>query len=313
MRVAVIGLGRMGWHIAGHLAAAEDRHEVAAFDISSEATSSWAAEHAGDAVASVAEAVDQANVIVSSLPADREMRIVVDEALAHIGEGTIWLDHSTISAAGARRFADELGSRDAHFLDAPVSGGVDGARNGSLTVMVGGDHDAFVRAEPVMAAYAGRVTHMGLSGAGQITKMTNQICVLGVAQALAEGLDFAINAGLDPERAVQVMTQGSSTSWEMENRAAQMIAGDYDFGFSTALMRKDVGLVLDEASDMNVSLPVTALVAQFLADVHALGGADWDWCSLMERQRRRSRPGAGPATHEPTIHQIQTGVSRPIE
>ena len=160
--------------------------------------------------------------------------------------------------------------------------------------MVGGDEDACVRVEPTMAAYAGRVTHMGPSGAGQITKMTNQICVVGVAQALAEGLDFAINAGLDPEKVVRVMTQGSSTSWEMENRAAQMIAGEYDFGFSTTLMRKDVGLVLDEASAMNVSLPVTALVAQFLADVHALGGADWDWCSLMERQRRLSAPADVP-------------------
>ena len=288
MRVAVIGLGRMGWPIAGHLAGGEHGHEVKVFDISAEATAAWAGDHAGKAVASVADAVSGADVIVSSLPADKEMRVVVDEALAHVGEGAIWIDHSTISASGARQFADELADRRAHFLDAPVSGGVDGARNGSLTVMIGGDEDAFARIESLMAAYAGRVTHMGPSGAGQITKMTNQICVVGVAQALAEGLDFAINAGLDPERVVHVMTQGSSTSWEMENRAAQMIAGEYDFGFSTTLMRKDVGLVLDEASAMNVSLPVTAMVAQFLADVHALGGADWDWCSLMERQRRLS-------------------------
>jgi len=278
----------MGWPIAGHLAGGEHGNEVKVFDISAEATAAWAGDHAGIAVASVADAVSGADVIVSSLPADKEMRVVVDEALAHVGEGAIWIDHSTISASGARQFADELANRRAHFLDAPVSGGVDGARNGSLTVMVGGDEDAFARIESSMDAYAGRVTHMGPSGAGQITKMTNQICVVGVAQALAEGLDFAINAGLDPERVVHVMTQGSSTSWEMENRAAQMIAGEYDFGFSTTLMRKDVGLVLDEASAMNVSLPVTAMVAQFLADVHALGGADWDWCSLMERQRRLS-------------------------
>jgi len=278
----------MGWPIAGHLAGGEHGHEIKVFDISAEATAAWAGDHAGKAVASVADAVSGADVIVSSLPADKEMRVVVDEALAHVGEGAIWIDHSTISASGARQFADELANRRAHFLDAPVSGGVDGARNGSLTVMIGGDEDAFARIESLMAAYAGRVTHMGPSGAGQITKMTNQICVVGVAQALAEGLDFAINAGLDPERVVHVMTQGSSTSWEMENRAAQMIAGEYDFGFSTTLMRKDVGLVLDEASAMNVSLPVTAMVAQFLADVHALGGADWDWCSLMERQRRLS-------------------------
>ena len=301
MRVAVIGLGRMGWPIAGHLASPEHGHEVKVFDIAATASAAWADEHAGDAAESVADAVGHADVIISSLPADKQMQVVVEEALPHIADGAIWLDHSTISAAGARRFADELSGRGAHFLDAPVSGGVDGARNGSLTVMVGGDEDSFVRAEPTMAAYAGRVTHMGPSGAGQITKMTNQICVVGVAQALAEGLDFAINAGLDPDKVVHVMTQGSSTSWEMENRAAQMIAGEYDFGFSTTLMRKDVGLVLDEASAMNVSLPVTALVAQFLADVHALGGADWDWCSLMERQRRLSSPADAPRSGDAAV------------
>lgn len=288
MRVSVLGLGRMGWPIAGHLANADHDHDVRVFDINTDATQSWAAEQRGQAASSVAEAVEQAEIIVSSLPADAHVQTVVDEAFDHISDGAIWLDHSTISAEGARNFAERLATRAAHFLDAPVSGGVDGARNGSLTVMIGGDTDAFARAEPIMDAYAGRVTHMGPSGAGQITKMTNQICVAGIAQALAEGLEFAIQAGLDPEKVVHVMKQGSSTSWEMENRAAQMIAGEYDFGFSTTLMRKDIGLVLDEASAMRVSLPVTAMVAQFLSDVDALGGADWDWCGLMERQRRLS-------------------------
>ena len=208
------------------------------------------------------------------------------EAEAAITEGVVWIDHSTISADGARRHCDALLARGADFLDAPVSGGVDGARNGSLTVMVGGRRAAFERVEATMAAYAGRATLMGASGAGQITKMTNQICVVGTCQALAEALDFAMRAGLDAHDVVTAMLQGSSTSWQMENRASQMIEGEFDFGFSTTLMRKDIGLVLDEAEAMSVSLPVTALVGQFLSDVDALGGADLDWSSLMMRQRR---------------------------
>jgi len=286
MKVAVLGLGRMGAPIAGHLAKAD--HDLHVFDIDATATQRWVDEHDGRAEASIADAVDGAEVIVTSLPADAHILAVVDEAIEHVAPDAIWLDHSTISADGARSLAERLATRGAHFLDAPVSGGVGGAQDGTLTVMIGGDTEAFSRAEPLMHAYAGRVTHMGPSGAGQITKMTNQICVAGIAQSLAEGLEFAIQAGLDPEKVVHVMKQGSSTSWEMENRAAQMIAGEYDFGFSTALMRKDIGLVLDEARSMNVSLPVTAMVAQFLSDVDALGGADWDWCSLMERQRRLS-------------------------
>jgi 3-hydroxyisobutyrate dehydrogenase len=166
-----------------------------------------------------------------------------------------------------------------------VSGGVDGARNGTLTVMAGGDQVAFDRAEKIMGAYAARITLMGSSGAGQITKMTNQICVVGLCQALAEGLDFAESAGLDVSKVIHVMLQGSSASWQMANRAEKMLAGEYNYGFSTTLMRKDVGLVLDEAKSMNVPLPVTEMVGQMLAEVSQMGGDAWDWCSLMERQR----------------------------
>ena len=153
--------------------------------------------------------------------------------------------------------------------------------------MVGGDDDAFAAAEPVVVAYSARIVLMGPSGAGQITKMTNQICVVGLCQALAEGLDFAETAGLDVKRVIHVMLQGSSASWQMANRAEKMLDGQYDYGFSTTLMRKDIGLVLDEATAMNVPLPVTSMVGQMLAEVTAMGGAQWDWCSLMERQRRR--------------------------
>ena len=177
--------------------------------------------------------------------------------------------------------------RDLHFIDAPVSGGVDGARNGTLTVMVGGDEAAFELARPIVEAYSKRYELMGTSGAGQITKMTNQICVVGLCQALAEGLDFAETAGLDVRKVIHVMLQGSSASWQMANRAERMLDGEYDYGFSTTLMRKDIGLVLDEAAAMNTPLPVTSMVGQFLAEVTAMGGSSWDWCSLMERQRRR--------------------------
>jgi 3-hydroxyisobutyrate dehydrogenase len=286
MKIAFLGLGRMGWHIASHLANDELGHELVVFDVVDAAVQGWTAEHRGSAAASVADAVDRAEIIISSLPSDKEVSAVVDEAVGSVASGSVWIDHSTISADGARQYCDALRARGVEFLDAPVSGGVDGARNGSLTVMIGGDTAAFERMEPTMAAYAGRATLMGASGAGQITKMTNQICVVGVCQALAEGLDFAMRAGLDAHEVVTAMLQGSSTSWQMQNRATQMIDGEFDFGFSTTLMRKDIGLVLDEAKAMNISLPVTALVGQFLSDVDALGGADLDWCSLMMRQRQ---------------------------
>jgi 3-hydroxyisobutyrate dehydrogenase len=225
--------------------------------------------------------------VVTSLPADPQLRAVAAAVVPVLAQGAVWIDHSTTSAQVSREVAAVVAAGGAQFLDAPVSGGVDGARNGTLTVMVGGDDAAFATAEPVVAAYGARIVLMGPSGAGQITKMTNQICVVGLCQALAEGLDFAETAGLDVNRVIHVMLQGSSASWQMANRAERMLAGEYDYGFSTTLMRKDVGLVLDEAEAMNVPLPVTSLVGQMLAEVTAMGGAQWDWCSLMERQRRR--------------------------
>jgi 3-hydroxyisobutyrate dehydrogenase len=298
MKIAFLGLGRMGWHIAAHLANEELGHELVVFDVVDAAVQGWTADHRGSAAASVAEAVAGAEIIISSLPSDTEVSAVVAEAIGSVASGAVWIDHSTISADGARRYCEALRAKGAEFLDAPVSGGVDGARSGSLTVMAGGDAEAFARMEPTMEVYAGRATLMGPSGAGQITKMTNQICVVGVCQALAEGLDFAMRAGLDANDVVTAMLQGSSTSWQMQNRATQMIEGEFDFGFSTTLMRKDIGLVLDEARAMNVSLPVTALVGQFLSDVDALGGADLDWCSLMMRQRQFAPDPAGQTGEE---------------
>ena len=294
MRIAVLGLGRMGWHMAAHLSSHADAHELVVFDVVDGLAGRWVDENGGEVADSVASAVTGAEFVITSLPADRELETVADDLVPAIAAGAVWVDHSTTSARLARAVGASVTAAGAHFLDAPVSGGVDGARKGVLTVMVGGDEGAFARAEPVVGSYAARMRLMGGPGAGQLTKMTNQICVVGLCQALAEGLDFASRAGLDVQNVVEAMLQGSSTSWQMENRAELMLAGDYDFGFSTTLMRKDVGLVLEEASSMNVSLPVTALVGQFLADVDSLGGAGWDWCSLMERQRRFA-PASPPA------------------
>jgi 3-hydroxyisobutyrate dehydrogenase len=283
--VAVIGIGRMGWHMAAHLAKAG--HDVTVCDAVPGLADQWVAEHGGAAAADPATAAAGRDLVVTSLPADPQLRAVAAAIVPVLVPGAVWIDHSTTSAQASREVAVEVAAVGAQFLDAPVSGGVDGARNGTLTVMVGGDDAAFVTAEPVVAAYGARIVLMGPSGAGQITKMTNQICVVGLCQALAEGLDFAETAGLDVNRVIHVMLQGSSASWQMANRAERMLAGEYDYGFSTTLMRKDVGLVLDEAEAMNVPLPVTSLVGQMLAEVTAMGGAQWDWCSLMERQRRR--------------------------
>jgi 3-hydroxyisobutyrate dehydrogenase len=283
--VAVVGIGRMGWHIAAHLVSAG--HDVVVCDAAPGVAERWAAEHAGAAATDAAAAAAGRDIVISSLPADPQLLAVAADIVPLLGQGAVWVDHSTTSAAAARQVAEAVAAVGASFLDAPVSGGVDGARNGTLTVMAGGDDAAFEAVEALMGAYAARITLMGPSGAGQITKMTNQICVVGLCQALAEGLDFAETAGLDVEKVIHVMLQGSSASWQMANRAERMLAGEYDYGFSTTLMRKDIGLVLDEASSMDVPLPVTSMVGQMLAEVTAMGGAGWDWCSLMERQRRR--------------------------
>ena len=278
--------------MAAHLSRSNE-HEIVVYDINSESGKRWAVEHEGVVAESITSATTGSDFIVTSLPADRELFAVAEEVIPAIAKNAVWIDHSTTSAQAAREVGVRLESVGAYFLDAPVSGGVVGAENGTISVMTGGDSEAFARAEPIIDLYSGQVRLMGELGAGQLTKMTNQICVVGLCQALAEGLDFASRAGLDVENVIQAMLQGSSTSWQMENRADKMLAGEYDYGFSTILMRKDVGLVLEEASAMNISLPVTALVSQFLADVESMGGANWDWCSLMERQR-----GFAPSNHQ---------------
>ena len=284
MKIAFIGLGRMGWHMAAHLSRAG--HAMVVCDAAPGVAQKWVAQFSGTAAETAGEAVKDCDVVCTSLPADIELRDVWNSAFAQLKPAAVWIDHSTTSAEIARVLAAQASASGQFFIDAPVSGGTVGAEKGNLAVMAGGDAAGWSLAEKVVASYAARATLIGGPGAGQLTKMANQICVAGVGQALAEGLSFAENAGLDPEKVLQVMLKGSSTSWMMENRSQPMIAAKYDFGFSTALMRKDLALVLDEARRADASLPVTALVAQLLSDVSKMGGKNWDWCSLMERQRK---------------------------
>ena len=285
-RVGFIGLGRMGGPMVKHLA--DQDHDVKVFDVVEAAVEAATSAENVLAVPSPREVAEGSEVVFTSLPADSHLRSVgygEDGILAGLEAGAVWVDHTTASAMVSRELADAADGRGAFFMDAPVSGGVQGAEQGILTVMVGGDAERFSEVKPLIDTYARLVTLMGPVGSGQLTKMANQICVVGLGQALAEGLNFAESAGLDPQRVVEVMLQGSSTSWEMENRSEFMLAGEYDFGFSTDLMRKDIGLCLEEARRLSIPLPVTALTDQFLADVQRMGGSNWDWCSLMERQR----------------------------
>ncbi len=286
--VGFIGLGRMGFPMAGHLAAAG--HDVTVYDVVSDQVSRWVEEHPGSAAGSAGEAASGAAAVFTSLPADAHLLEVAagaDGVIANLGSDSVWVDHTTASAAVSRDLAARCGEVGAGFLDAPVSGGVVGAETGNLAVMIGGETSDLVKVAELINVYAARSNHMGPSGAGQLTKMANQICVVGLTQALAEGLHFAETAGLDVQKVVDVMLTGSSASWEMEHRSDAMLAASYDFGFSTDLMRKDIGLCLDAARDLSIPLPVTETVDGFLSEVQEMGGAHWDWCSLMERQRRQ--------------------------
>ena len=293
MKIAFIGLGRMGGPIAGHLAAAG--HHVTVVEPNLDTLSRWCQNHEGTSAPSAGAAASDAEVVITSLPADAQLQAVAEDILDNLPSSGVWVDHTTASVQISRTLARDASTRDLGFIDAPVSGGVDGATRGTLAIMAGGTTTDIDRVRPLLECYAKRISHMGDAGTGQLTKMTNQICVVGIGQALAEGLDFAETAGLDLEKVVGVMLSGASASWQMDNRWQAMANSDYEFGFATELMRKDIGLCLAEARRSGVGLPVTALVDQFLSDVEALGGKRWDWCSLMERQRgaRRGESNTG--------------------
>ncbi len=284
MKIAFVGLGVMGGPMAGHLVKAG--HEVVGFNRSAEKARAWALAHGAGFAETLGEAAQGRDIVALCVGNDDDVRQVVEEMLPALSAGAILIDHTTTSAALARALASAAAARRCAFLDAPVSGGQAGAEKGQLSVMVGGDEAAYTRAEPVIGAYAKAVRRMGGPGAGQLTKMVNQICIAGVVQGLAEAVSFAGRAGLDADLVYQAISQGAAQSWQMDNRWATMARGEFDFGFAVDWMRKDLGLVLAEARANGARLEVTALVDQFYAEVHAMGGRRWDTSSLAARLQR---------------------------
>jgi 3-hydroxyisobutyrate dehydrogenase len=285
-RLAFLGLGVMGYPMAGHLARAG--HHLTVYNRTAPKAQKWVAEFGGAAAKSPADAVREAEIVLMCVGNDHDVRAVAtgaNGALSAMQRGGILVDHTTASAQVARELADAANQKGVGFLDAPVSGGQAGAENGKLTIMVGGADDAFARAEPVLATYARAVTLMGPVGAGQLTKMVNQICVAGVIEGLAEGLNFAERAGLDPLRVLDVISKGAAQSWQMENRGKTMVADRFDFGFAVDWMRKDLAICTAEARANGAALPVTALVDQFYARIQVQGGGRWDTSSLIRLLR----------------------------
>ncbi|WPB56464.1 NAD(P)-dependent oxidoreductase [Xylophilus sp. GOD-11R] len=291
--VAFLGLGVMGGPMAGHLALAG--HRVTVFNRTASKAEAWAAEFSGQHAPTPREAVAGAEIVFCCVGNDDDLRSVVlgsvdddggrrdDGALAGMKPGTIFVDHTTASADVARELYAAAKALGVQFVDAPVSGGQAGAQNGALTVMCGGDADAFAAMEPVATAFSRAVTLMGEAGAGQLTKMCNQICIAGIVQGLSEAIAFGQRAGLDMKQALEVIGKGAAQSWQMDNRGKTMVDGKFDFGFAVDWMRKDLGLVLDEARRNGARVPVTALVDQFYGDVQLMGGQRWDTSSLLKR------------------------------
>ena len=284
-KVAFIGLGVMGYPMAGHLKT-KGEHEVAVYNRTAAKAEKWAAEFGGKAFATPAEAAHDADYVFTCVGNDDDLRSVTlgeTGCIAGMKTGAVLIDNTTASAEVARELEAACKAKGLGFIDAPVSGGQAGAENGVLTVMCGGDEATFEKAKPVISAYARMVGLMGPAGAGQLTKMVNQICIAGLVQGLAEGIHFGKRAGLDIEKVVEVISKGAAGSWQMENRHKTMNEGRYDFGFAIDWMRKDLGIVLSEARRNGAKLPVTALVDQFYGDVQAMGGNRWDTSSLLAR------------------------------
>jgi len=286
-KTAFIGLGVMGSPMAGHLSNAG--HEVAVFNRTEEKSRDWAQKYSGRTYSSVAGASEGADIVFACVGNDRDVREVFEAASTTMRKGAIFVDHTTSSALLARELAERCEAAGFGFLDAPVSGGQAGAEAGRLTVMAGGEPSAFAEAEPIMRAYAANVTLIGPAGSGQLAKMVNQICIAGVVQGLAEGLHFAKRADLDVEKVISAISKGAAQSWQMENRWKTMVEGRFDFGFAVDWMRKDLGLVLDEAGRNGANLELTKLIDEYYADVQAMGGKRWDTSSLIARLERPLR------------------------
>ena len=280
--VAFVGLGVMGYPMAGHLANAG--HSVAVFNRTAARAEQWAGDYTGRVADTPAAAAKGAELVFACVGADDDLREILhgeDGALAGMSDGAIFIDHTTDSAVVAREADEAARGQGLGFLDAPVSGGQAGAENGALTVMVGGTEESFAAAEPVMQCYSKNVTHMGAAGNGQLTKMVNQLCIAGVVQGLAEGINFAQRAGLDGERVLDVISKGAAQSWQMETRGSTMLKGEFEFGFAADWMRKDLGLCFEEAKKNGALLPMAMLVDQFYAHVQQRGGGRWDTSSLI--------------------------------
>jgi 3-hydroxyisobutyrate dehydrogenase-like beta-hydroxyacid dehydrogenase len=285
--IAFIGLGTMGYPMAGHLAC--KGFSVRAFNRTTSKAESWQREYGCSTAPTPAAAAADADIVITCVGNDDDLRSVVwgeNGAASTMKEGAILVDHSTVSASLARELATTLASQQVDFIDAPVSGGQQGAQNGQLTIMCGGDPHVFAQVKPVLACFAKAVTLMGPSGAGQLTKMVNQICVAGLVEALSEGMYFAEKAGLDVQKVIEAISQGAASSWQMVNRHQTMIRGEYNHGFAVDWMRKDLAICLDEAERLQIALPVTQQVDTLYAEVQSMGGGRWDTSSLLARLKK---------------------------
>jgi 3-hydroxyisobutyrate dehydrogenase-like beta-hydroxyacid dehydrogenase len=289
-RCAFIGLGIMGYPMAGHLAA--KGHEVTVYNRTAAKAEQWAQQHGGRAAPSPREAAAGAELVFLCVGNDDDIRSVAygeDGALAGMAAHAVLVDHTTASADIARELEGKAKGQGKHFVDAPVSGGQAGAENGVLTIMCGGEEAAFARAKPVMEAYGRAVTLMGPAGAGQLTKMVNQLCIAGLVQGLAEALNFGMHAGLDMDKVIAVISKGAAQSWQMDNRAKTMVEGKFDFGFPVVWMRKDLKICMEEANRNGALLPVTAIIDQLYHQVIKAGGSRWDTSSLIHNLRLLDR------------------------
>ncbi|MDC1222559.1 NAD(P)-dependent oxidoreductase [Planktomarina temperata] len=284
IKITFLGLGVMGYPMAGHLARAG--HEVTVYNRTAAKAGAWASEHGGATGATPAEASKGAEMVMACVGNDNDLRSIClgpDGAFASMAEGSIFVDHTTVSAAVTRELYEAARIKGIAFVDAPVSGGQAGAENGQLSIMCGGDQADFDRAEPAMAVYSKLCRRIGESGAGQMTKMCNQIAIAGLVQGLSEAMHFASKAGLDGASVVEVISQGAAGSWQMSNRFETMLDDHFEHGFAVDWMRKDLGICLATADENGASLPVTALVDQFYKDVQKMGGGRWDTSSLFKR------------------------------
>jgi len=286
-KLAFLGLGVMGAPMAAHLKTAG--HDVTVYNRTTAKAEAWAATHGGAFAKTPREAAEGCDFVMACVGNDDDLRAVVtgaDGALAGMQPGAIFVDHTTVSATVTRDMAAAAAAKGVGYVDAPVSGGQVGAENGKLAIMCGGDAAHFAAAEPVIAAYSKATVHFGDVGAGQLTKMVNQICIAGLVQAMSEGLFFAMQAGLDPKKVADLVSQGAGGSWQLQNRAGTMVDNDFNHGFAVDWMRKDLGIALGQAKELGVSLPVTAIVDQFYAEVQQMGGGRWDTSSLIQRFRK---------------------------